>query len=404
MDGRLRMLIGASIGATAMYYLDPARGRSRRALAENQLVHLGHKSRRAAAVAGRDLYNRAVGAGAALRSTLATAAPDDDVLEARVRSCLGRIVSHAASVHVEARDGTVTLSGPILESEVTRLITCVRRVRGVKDVRNELEVHAEAGRVPGLQGDSRRRGGGHAPFMQAKWSPTERVAGAIGGGVAMLGGLRQRGFVGSALGAAGLLLLGRSASNLEMRRLLGVGVPRQSIEVQKSIRIQAPVGDVFAIWDDTERFPSFMSHVLRVRRLDMGNGKNRWRWTVEGPSGMHVEFDAVVTQREENRLIAWRTDSRAAVQHSGTVTFIGNDDGTTTVDVRMVYTPIGGALGHAAAWLLGADPKHRMDDDLLRMKTYLETGGVPRDAAVHSTQGQRAQRSDDATRAASRRA
>lgn len=396
MDDRLRTLIGAGIGAAAMYYLDPARGRYRRALVANQLVHVGHKSRRAAGVAGRDVYNRALGTAAALRSTLTTATADDNVLEARVRACLGRIVSHPASVHAEARDGIVTLSGPILENEVAQLIGCVERVHGVKEVRNALDPHAEAGNVPGLQGGSHPRGRERAPFMQTNWSPTERLAGAVGGALAIVFGLRRRSVVGSALGAAGLLLVGRAASNLELRRLLGVGARRHAIEVQKSIRIHAPVEKVFALWDDFESFPSFMSHVLRVRRVDVGGDNNRWRWTVEGPSGTHVEFEAVVTAREENRLISWRTETGAGVQHGGAVKFIDNGDGTTTVDVKMVYNPIGGALGHAVAWLLGADPKHRMDDDLLRMKTYLETGRLPRDAAAHASEDRWPPRTEEA--------
>lgn len=383
MGNRFRVLVGALIGATAMYYFDPARGRYRRALVANQLVHAGRESRRAARVVGRDVYNRALGTAATLRSTLMPATADDAVLEARTRACLGRVVSHPASIDVEARDGVVTLSGPILEEEIPSLLDCVERVHGVKQVRDELEAHEEAGNVPGLQGGSRRKGLRRAPFEQSNWSPTERLAGAVGGALALGASMRQRGIAGAALGAAGLLLFGRAASNLDVRKLLGFGAERRAIGVHKSIRIRAPVEDVFALWDDFENFPSFMSHVLRVRRLTTGDG-NRWRWTVQGPRGTRTEFDATLTAREENRLIAWQTDEAAAVQHSGVVKFIGNGDGTTTVDVKMAYNPIGGALGHAVARLLGADPKHQMDDDLLRMKTYLETGRAPRDAAAHA--------------------
>lgn len=70
------------------------------------------------------------------------------------------------------------------------------------------------------------------------------------------------------------------------------------------------------------------------------------------------------------------------VRHSGQVHFRGNDDGSTTVDVRLVYDPVAGAVGHTFARLLGADPKRQMDDDLLRMKTFLETGKPPHDAAA----------------------
>jgi uncharacterized membrane protein len=69
------------------------------------------------------------------------------------------------------------------------------------------------------------------------------------------------------------------------------------------------------------------------------------------------------------------------VQHAGRVFFHDNGDGSTTVEIQMVYNPVVGAIGHAVAWLLGADPKRQMHDDLLRMKTFLETGKPPRDAA-----------------------
>jgi uncharacterized membrane protein len=47
----------------------------------------------------------------------------------------------------------------------------------------------------------------------------------------------------------------------------------------------------------------------------------------------------------------------------------------------MSYNPIAGALGHAVASLFGADAKSQMDADLARMKTMIETGIPPHDAA-----------------------
>ena len=49
--------------------------------------------------------------------------------------------------------------------------------------------------------------------------------------------------------------------------------------------------------------------------------------------------------------------------------------------VTMSYTPPAGALGHAVARLFGADPKSGLNDDLLRMKVFLETGRRAHDAA-----------------------
>ena len=55
----------------------------------------------------------------------------------------------------------------------------------------------------------------------------------------------------------------------------------------------------------------------------------------------------------------------------------------------MSYNPPAGALGHAVAELFGADPKHEMDDDLMRMKSFIETGGNPRRGAARSYDARR---------------
>ena len=47
----------------------------------------------------------------------------------------------------------------------------------------------------------------------------------------------------------------------------------------------------------------------------------------------------------------------------------------------MSYNPPAGAIGHLVAMLFGADPKKEMDEDLMRMKSFIETGQAPHDAA-----------------------
>jgi uncharacterized membrane protein len=56
-------------------------------------------------------------------------------------------------------------------------------------------------------------------------------------------------------------------------------------------------------------------------------------------------------------------------------------NGGTRITVRLRYFPPAGEFGHAIAALFGADPKTEMDADLLRMKTMIETGRAPHDAA-----------------------
>jgi hypothetical protein len=101
-------------------------------------------------------------------------------------------------------------------------LTCVKRIQGVKEVANNLEVHKEAGNHPALQG-GRERPGYRFEFLQENWSPAARfVAGATGASLAVYGGTR-RDALGAGLGAAGLLLLTRGITNTEFSRLAGFG-------------------------------------------------------------------------------------------------------------------------------------------------------------------------------------
>jgi uncharacterized membrane protein len=74
------------------------------------------------------------------------------------------------------------------------------------------------------------------------------------------------------------------------------------------------------------------------------------------------------------------------IEQKGIVRFQPNRDGSTRVEVRMSYHPPAGAAGHALAKLFGADPKSEMTADLLRMKSFIETGHQPHDAAERRAQ------------------
>jgi uncharacterized membrane protein len=83
----------------------------------------------------------------------------------------------------------------------------------------------------------------------------------------------------------------RAITNIELKRLLGVGAGRRAIDVQKTINLNAPVERVFRLWTNYQNFPHFMSDVRDVK--DLGDGRSHW--TVAGPAGTSVEWDAVIT-------------------------------------------------------------------------------------------------------------
>jgi uncharacterized membrane protein len=187
------------------------------------------------------------------------------------------------------------------------------------------------------------------------------------------------------MSSVGLGILARAFTNFETSRLLGIDGGRKVIEIQKTINIEAPVDRVFTYWSHPENFPDFMTHVLEVRRI----GDGLYRWTVGGPAGLRVQWDAGITDLDFNERLAWKSLPGAVVDQAGVTQFSSNPDGSTCVDVKMSYNPPAGVLGHLVAELFGVDPKHEMDDDLMRMKSFIETGVHPHDAAQHvrMTQG-----------------
>ncbi|HEY7182900.1 MAG TPA: SRPBCC family protein [Blastocatellia bacterium] len=365
-------------GAGLMYLFDPERGACRRARLKDKGAHVINKTGAAAGSVSRDLTNRVRGMAAQAGSVFKSREADDDTLSARVRSRMGRAVSHPGAIEVTARDGVVKLSGDALIHEVAALLSCARSTPGARGVDNRLRIHNRSGDIPNLQGgQGRRRGGPRFELMQSNWAPATRLLAALTGGALIGLCLRRRDALGAAAGTLGFGLILRGATNLEARRILGIGGGRRAIDFHKTINIDAPVERVFEFWSNPRNFPHFMTNVREVREL----GDGRSQWTVAGPAGLSVKWNAVLTDLIPNKIIAWKSEPGSAIANAGVVRFDSNNGAGTRVTVRMSYNPPAGAIGHAFAKIFGASPKREMDQDLLRMKTMIETGHPPHDAA-----------------------
>jgi osmotically-inducible protein OsmY len=152
MSGQGRLVGGILIGLGLAYLLDPDRGARRRALVRDKATSTGHKVADGVGAAAADLRNRVGGTAAEVRSRIRGEQVSDEILHERVRSALGRAVSSPGAIVVTAHEAKVTLQGPVLEGELDGLLRAVRRVRGVSEVVNELEVHPTADNVPALRG------------------------------------------------------------------------------------------------------------------------------------------------------------------------------------------------------------------------------------------------------------
>jgi uncharacterized membrane protein len=293
---------GASLGAGAMYLMDPDRGDRRRAELRQVLTEL----------ADSELVQRA-------ERELAQRVPRLDAGETARQ--LGSQVSEGVAQLGDAVSRLGSGAGAALESSASWLPAL------------------GSAAIPALRGLGRRR---------------RRTLTLSAGDWALLGGV------------VGLVVTG-----LWLARRAG---PGEGIDVARTIRIDAPLERVYEFWSEFENFPRFMTHVREVRRV----GPDRTHWVVAGPVGAPIEWDAVVTERMANSVIGWRTVEGAVVEHRGTVRFRSLGAGATMVEVRMTYRPVGGALGHSLASLLGSDPERVIGEDLERVATQLRT---PRPAA-----------------------
>jgi hypothetical protein len=102
MSKVLTFASGTGLGAALAYLLDAQQGKRRRALARDQLIHIMHQAGDAVKPTARDLRNRAVGVLAESRLKLLGGDVPHNVLVGRVRSQMGRHVSHPGSVEVSA--------------------------------------------------------------------------------------------------------------------------------------------------------------------------------------------------------------------------------------------------------------------------------------------------------------
>lgn len=198
---------GFSLGAGTMFLLDPRQGGARRAQLRDKSVHVRRELEKGAEIAARDLSHRTAGFVARTRGAAREDHPEPGVLVERVRATIGHHCSHPHAIAVTATEGgTVELRGPILRSDVDDVLGAVSRVRGVRAIDDDLDVHDAPGDVPGLQGEAHRR-----PRAHRTTPATKLLLGAVAAGTAAAS-IASGNPVGLLLGGAGVLTLARSVT------------------------------------------------------------------------------------------------------------------------------------------------------------------------------------------------
>jgi uncharacterized membrane protein len=368
---------GVALGALAMYVADPSLVRRRRSLLQDKVSSATHRTSKLVNQTMRDAKQRLAGLQAEARRAIAPRELkplDNHVLEARVRSRLGRAMPGLRGIDVSANEGVVTLSGQIEDEAAQRLLDTVAAIPGVESVRHELHA-TEVLRSP-LSDMLAGRG--------IWWT-----AAAVGAGALTWYALSRRQPLGLIAAATGLGLMARSGAGQQGSV---VGENDAGIEAQRTIDISAPPETVYDLWSHYENFPHFMAHVIEVRDL----GGKRSHWVVQGPAGSEVEFESVLTAADRPSRLAWQSEPGSEVDTEGLVVLEPSGAGTRAT-VRIAWRPPAGSTGKALAMLTGVNPEDALEDDLQRMKQFIERGLPPGEGGATGTGSQGAAGSTGST-------
>lgn len=249
---------------------------------------------------------------------------------------------------------------------------------------------AESGRVYWFRGDQSMSTLHHTTMREAVSHPDvvnlhvlERSLSAAGGMLLTLSGVRRgfregkfrmllgaemlrRGFTGHSFAyqALGIRTVPKSG-NTSVPYELGV-------HVRTSLTIGKPRQEVFAFWRDFSNLPKAMRHLIAVEQRDGTS-----HWTVEGPFGKRLQWDARIIDDVQDERIAWRSLPGSQVDSAGTVRFTDAPRGLgTEVHIELQYNPPAGYLGAYGAKLFGRDARASIESDCFRLKQFLETGEV----------------------------
>jgi len=221
----------------------------------------------------------------------------------------------------------------------------------------------------------------HSRYPAHNLSDIERAVSMGAGAWIAWKGLQRGNALGYVMALAGGELIRRGAvGSCPLYSVLGIStaprgqgaattsVPYEvGIRVDESVVVERRPDEVYRFWRDLENLPRILSHVERVEVMG-----NRSHWTVRGPAGRTLQWDAEIISDVENERIAWRSLPGAQVDNAGSVHFERESDHATRVHVILQYNPPAGVAGALVAKLWGEEPSQQIRNDLQELKRNLE--------------------------------
>ncbi|EWC58683.1 hypothetical protein UO65_6037 [Actinokineospora spheciospongiae] len=135
--------------------------------------------------------------------------------------------------------------------------------------------------------------------------------------------------------------------------------------------MEAPAQACYDWWRSLTKLPQIMSDVREVKSKD--GADHRTVWTVDGPLGKTLTWEADIVDDEAPHKIAWATveGSDPDVKNSGVVRFDDKGNSRTGVEISLEYEPPAGKLGEAVASLF-ADPQKKVERAAAEFKAVIE--------------------------------
>jgi uncharacterized membrane protein len=180
------------------------------------------------------------------------------------------------------------------------------------------------------------------------------------------------------LSVGGLLMARGVTAHCALYRVLGLNSRGETppddatgpsvAHLEHTVTVHRPVEEVYRFWRNVENWPQVMPHLESVTSA----GRTRFHWSMKGPAGATVTWNAAITDDRPNRLIAWQSMTQSGGNHRGAIRFRSLASGDTDVCMSLDYHPSSGPVGIATGHALGDDPAHRVQEHLAEFKRLME--------------------------------
>jgi uncharacterized membrane protein len=143
-----------------------------------------------------------------------------------------------------------------------------------------------------------------------------------------------------------------------------------NVNIKVSTVINKPLSEVYPFWRNLENLPKFMNHLHAVKSINHTVSE----WTAKGPAGIgRVSWKAEIVKDEKEKLLSWNSLPESSIENAGKVIFKPKGN-ATELDITISYRAPLGFAGESAAKLLNPYFQKIVNDDILNLKEYLESG------------------------------